>query len=188
MYAKPKILRNKIFHLIWIVIIFFIVGDHLVILGGANESDILSDVELLGIQTENAGCNPTDLPSPVTGHASVYSPTTQSLISCGGLEGGFTALSNCTAQSKNGNHISMPPMNSNRSVLDMVSIQNQLIAIGGIQHFISRKNTMESIQLNETNGNWIQQYMPFYVYGHCAVTLGNNVIIIGGAKSNCNVS
>merc|ERR1712038_1100960 len=70
-------------------------GDHLVILGGWKKNrrminDALSDVEVLDMQTERVrrrkrkGCDPTDLPSPVSSHASVYSSTLQSIITCGG--------------------------------------------------------------------------------------------------------
>ena len=162
----------------------------MVILGGANESDILSDVELLGIQTENAGCNPTDLPSPVAGHASVYSSALKSLITCGGVgkHGDFQYLnsissSSCSVQSNNEHQIEMPSMNSARWSFAMVSIGNQLISIGGY----GGENTMETIELNGTR-RWNQKSMPFSVSSHCAVALDNNVIVIGGLDENSNVS
>merc|ERR1712038_359608 len=49
-------------------------GDHLVIVGGFIGNP-LSDVEVLNMQTEYKGCGPTDLSSPLWGHASVYSST-----------------------------------------------------------------------------------------------------------------
>merc|ERR1712038_213507 len=57
----------------------------------------------------------------------------------------------------------------------MVLIQNNLFSIG--------ENTMETITLNAT-GTWNQQSMPFSVWGHCAVVLDNNIIVIGGDDKN----
>ena len=42
---------------------------------------------------------------------------------------------------------------------------------------------METIELNATT-TWNQQLMPFSVSNHCAVTLDNNVIVIGGYDGN----
>ena len=172
------------------VIIFFIVGDHLVILGGGYDRNALSDVEALEMQTDDTGCNPTDLPSPVAGHASVYSSSLKSLITCGGVgkHGDFQYLnsissSSCSVQSNNEHQIEMPSMNSARWSFAMVSIGNQLISIGGD----GTENTMETITLNAT-GTWHQESMPFSVQLHCAVVLGNNIIVIGGYDANNNVS
>merc|ERR1711994_990988 len=99
----------------------------MVILGGRNWNK-LSDVKALDMQIEDKGCNPTDLPSPVYSHASVYSSTIQSLITCGG-QGNNGRLSSCSVQTKNGHHISIPSMNSRRVYFAMVTIGNQLISI-----------------------------------------------------------
>ena len=105
----------------------------MVILGGNNvNGDRLSDGEVLDMQTEDKGCDPTDLPSPVSGHASVYSSTLQSLITCGGIGNigrkiGF--LSSCSVQNNNGHQKSIPPMKSTRAFSAMVSIRNQLISL-----------------------------------------------------------
>jgi len=154
-------------------------GDHLVILGGldANYHE-LSDVELLGMQTEDNGCDPTDLPSPVRGHASVYSSSLQSLITCGG-DGSNGRLSSCSVGTKNEPPISIPPMNSKRYLFTMVTIQNKLYSLGGYE----TENTMETIEMNAT-GTWNQKTMPFSVYGHCAIALDNNIIVIGGHDGN----
>jgi len=154
-------------------------GDHLVILGGYSGYTI-SDVELLDMQTEDNGCDPTDLPSPVATHASVYSSVLQSLITCGG-QGNNGSLSSCSVQSKKGYPISIPSMNSRRYWFSMVSIQSQVYSIGGE----GAENTMETIKLNAT-GTWIQQSMPFSVRGHCSVVLDNNIIVIGGIDENSN--
>ena len=163
-----------------ILIIFFIADDHLLVLGGKDVNyNTLSDVEVLGIQTE---CNPTDLPSPVEWHASVYSSAVQSLITCGGLEN-YEIYSSCSVESKNGYQPALPAMNSARSYFAMVAIQDQLISIGG--NGVS--NTMEIIQLNISNDEWIEQSMPFSVWSHCAVTLDNDIFVIGGKDENRNV-
>jgi len=164
-------------------------GDHLVILGGYSGYTI-SDVELLDMQTEDNGCDPTDLPSPVYRHASVYSSTLQSLITCGGEEYNgrnidgrniYGRISSCSVETKNGHQISLPPMNSGRSYFAMVIIQNKIYSIGGWE----TENTMETIKLNAT-GAWNQQPMPFSVQYHCAVVLDNNIIVIGGMDENRN--
>ena len=134
----------------------------MVILGGSDIRNTLSDVEVLDMQTEDKGCDPTDLPSPVWGHASVYSSVLQSLITCGGY-GTNGRLSSCSVQTKNGHHISIPSMNSRRSSFAMVSIRDQIYSIGG---YVTR-NTMETITLNAT-GTWNQQSLPFSVRYHCA--------------------
>jgi len=156
-------------------------GDHLVILGGDDVNDnALSDVEVLDMQTEDKGCDPTDLSSTVGWHASVYSSTLQSIITCGGW-GNYGSLSSCSVQTKNGHHISIPSMNLSRYYFAMVTIQNKLYSLGGWE----TENTMETITLNAT-GTWNQQPMPFSVYGHCAVVLDNNIIVIGGRDENDN--
>ena len=165
--------------------IFFTSGDHLVILGGTSYysghgEKTLSDVEVLDMQDEVTGCEPTDLPSAVSRHASVYSSTLQSVITCGGERNDRR----CFVQNKNGDKISFPEMNSGRSWFTMVSIRNQIVAIGGS----ASKNTIETIRLNATLTKWDQQSMPFSVDSHCAVTLDNNVIIIGGRDENNKVN
>ena len=147
----------------------------MVILGGWDVNDnVLSDVEALDMQTEDTGCNPTDLPSPVYGHASVYSSTLQSLITCGS-SGNNGRLSSCSVQTKNEHLISIPSMNRARQYFAMVTIENQIYSIGGR----GSRNTMETIELNAT-GTWNQQSMPFSVSSHCAVALDNNIFVIGG--------
>ena len=130
------------------------------------------------MQTEDKGCDPTDLPSPVYGHASVYSSVLQSLITCGGY-GSNERLSSCSVETKNGHSISIPPMNATRANFAMVTIENHLYSIGGW----GSRNTMETITLNAT-GTWNQQSMPFSVQDHCAVVLDNNIIVIGGWDGN----
>jgi len=155
-------------------------GDHLVILGGYDGNYDLSDDEVLDMQTDDIGCNPTDLPVPVEGHASVYSSTLQSIITCGGE--GNNGGSSCIVQTKNGHQNLIPSMKSTRSDFAMVSIENQLFSIGGV----GSRNTMETIKLNAT-GTWYQQSMPFSLAGHCAVVLDNNIIVIGGRDENHNI-
>ena len=133
-------MRIRVFHVIPISIIFFPLDEHLVeldgeehlvILGGEDVRNVdLSNVEVLNTQTEDIGCNPTDLPSGVWGHASVYSSAIHSLITCGGY-GNNGPVSSCSVQSKTGHHIIMPPMNSRRYKFAMITIRNQLISIGG---------------------------------------------------------
>jgi len=142
------------------------------------------------MQTDDTGCNPTDLPSPVAGHASVYSSALKALITCGGVgkHGDFQYLnsissSSCSVQRNNEHQIEMPSMNSARWAFAMVSIGNQLISIGGY----GVTNTMETIEL-DANRIWNQKSMPFSVSSHCAVALDNNVIVIGGLDENSNVS
>ena len=146
---------------------------------------MMDDVEVLSMQTDDAGCNPTDLPSPVGVHASVYSPSLKSLITCGGFI--YPRLSSsCLVQSKNGsnssNQISIPPMKSARAYFAMVLIRDHLISIGGLGESGNR-DTMETIQFNVTN-EWIEQSMPFSVVLHCAVTLDDNIFVIGGSGVN----
>ena len=157
-------------------------------LGGKDENiEIISDVEVLNIQSDDTGCNPTDLPIAVFQHASVYSTALHSLITCGG--GAYNGrLFSCTVQTLNVNQISMPPMNSTRNGFAIFSIQNEAISIGGLMEYDTISNTMETIRLNDTEGNWNQQTMPFSVYGHCAVTLDDNIIVIGGLDKNWKVS
>ena len=38
---------------------------------------------------------------------------------------------------------------------------------------------METINL-ETDRQWLQQKIPFALYSHCTVTLGNKIIVTGG--------
>ena len=80
---------------------------------------------------------------------------------------------------KKGDQISFPEMNSARELFTMVSIRNQLVVIGGT----ASKNTIETIRLNATLTKWNQQSIPFSVVSHCAVTLDDNVIIIGGRNT-----
>merc|ERR1712018_805017 len=134
------------------------------------------------MQTEDKGCDPTDLPSPVKGHASVYSSTFQSLITCGGV-GNNGRLSSCSVETKNGHSISIPPMNATRANFAMVTIENQIYSIGGDRTWRRGNGTMETITLNAT-GTWNQQSMPFSVQDHCAVVLDNNIIVIGGQDEN----
>jgi len=136
------------------------------------------------MQTEDKGCDPTDLPSPTLAHTSVYSSTFQSIITCGGdgtmdVMYGNGRLSSCSVKTKNGHHISIPSMNSRREDFAMVTIQNKLYSIGGD----GSANTMETIEMNAT-GTWNQQSMPFSVRSHCAVVLDNNIIVIGGRDEN----
>merc|ERR1712038_485217 len=154
-------------------------GDHLVILGGLDANyHKISDVEFLDMQTEDKGCDPTDLPSPISGHASVYSSSLQSLITCGG-EQNNGLLSSCSVRTKNGHHISIPQMNSRRKDFAMVTIHNKLYSLGGQK----TENTMETLEMNAT-GTWNQKTMPFSVFGHCAIALDNNIIVIGGHDGN----
>ena len=186
-------MKIKVFHFISILIIFFIAGDHLVILGGKEDRyhiddyqiiNELSDVEVLGIRTQSE-CNSTDLPDRRSNHASVYSFAHQSLITCGGDEDYYTGRS-CNVQSVNGHQNLMPLMNSARHHFAMVSIRNQIFAIGGAGG--KGWNTMETIRLNEKNYNWSEQSMPFGVSHHCAVTLDDNIIVIGGIAGDWKVS
>ena len=73
-------------------------------------------------------------------------------------------------------------MNTARYWFTMVAIKYQLFAIGGYDSF----NTMETITMNGTS-QWNQQTMPFSVWAHCAVTVGDTVIVIGGRDENHDV-
>ena len=160
-----------------------ILGDYLIVLGGvASTGALTGDVEVMGVQTGDTGCNPSNLPISPVRHASVYLPILNSIITCGGGLDGHVYLANCTRLNESGNIDAFPPMTSQRHDFGMVLIKNQIIAIGGWNHF-GGDWMMDRIPLDETNKTWTLESTPFRVNDHCVVTLGENVIVTGGDNS-----
>ena len=78
----------------------------------------------------------------------------------------------------------MSPMKSRRYFFAMVTIRNQLFSTGGR----GGGNTMETARLNMKNDIWIEKSMTFSVYYPSAVTLHDDIIVIGEWEENDNVS
>ena len=77
-------------------------------------------------------------------------------------------------------------MNLKRNRLTLTSISNYIIAIGGFGTNTRDIGNMEIINL-EADRQWLQQNMPFSVYSHCTVALGNNIIVTGGENEDWRV-
>ena len=77
-------------------------------------------------------------------------------------------------------------MNLKRNRHTLTSISNYIFAIGGFGTNTGDIGNMEIINL-ETEHQWSQQNMPFSVYSHCTVALGNNIIVTGGENEDWRV-
>ena len=175
---------------------------------GGQSRDYLSDIEAVSFDDDNINCDHTDLPYKVSDHASVYIPVLNGILTCGGeyseyreyseySEGkpdsspDISELSKCILQRKGNDSDQFPALNSGRYMLSMTSIADNIYAIGGCHGEchggLQNKNTMETINLN-TDRQWKKEEMPFSVYGHCSVKLGNKIIVTGGFDENGNVS
>jgi len=155
--------------------------DSLVIIGGVRYSDYRSDIEAVNLEDDSINCDPTDLPYKVYGHASVYTPVLDGILTCGGRDENLNDLSKCIIQRKRNGSNNFPALNSKRYTLSLTSISDTIYAIGGYPN----RNTMETINLN-TDKQWKQEYLPFSVSWHCSVGLGNKIIVTGGSDENRN--
>ena len=145
------------------------------IIGGSRYANYLSDIEAVSLEDDNLNCDPTDLPYKVYGHASVYSSVLEASVTCGGYRYGNT-LSKCILQTKRNESNQFPSLISKRSGLSLTAISNKIFAIGGTPN----RNTMETINLNSADRQWKKEELPFSVYDHCSVGLGNKIIVTGG--------
>ena len=169
------------------------------IIGGHGwNGDHLSDIEAISLDEDNFSfnisfdedyiiCDPTDLPYKVNGHASVYSPVLNGVVTCGGQDfqgrGNWNYLSKCILQRKGFYSNHFPSLKSKRLKFSLTSISHNIYAIGGLRN----ENTMETINLN-FDREWKKEEMPFSVQGHCSAGLGNSIIVTGGRGENYNVS
>jgi len=153
--------------------------DNLVIIGGWNEAFRLSDIEAVSIDEDGINCDPTDLPYKVSSHASVYSSVLEAIVTCGGY-GNWNYLSKCILQTKRNESNQFPSLISKRLGLSLTAISNKIFAIGGSPN----KNTMETINLNTADRQWKKEELPFSVWRHCSVGLGNKIIVTGGDTRN----
>ena len=135
----------------------------------------VSDIEAVSLGGDDINCDPTDLPYNVSGHASVYTPVLDGILTCGGEDEIWNALSKCILQRKGNESNHFPALNSKRYDLSLTSISDTIYAIGGFLN----ENTMETINLN-TDKQWKQEELPFSVKYHCSVRLGNKIIVTGG--------
>ena len=145
------------------------------IIGGYRYPNYLSDIEAVNLEDDNINCDPTDLPYKVAGHASVYTPVLDGILTCGGEDENRNYLSKCILQRKGNESNHFPALNSKRYDLSLTSISDTIYAIGGFLN----ENTMETINLN-TDKQWKQEELPFSVKYHCSVRLGNKIIVTGG--------
>ena len=152
------------------------------IIGGYNRG-ILSDIEAVSIDENDINCDPTDLPYKVAGHASVYNPVLDGILTCGGADENRNPLTKCILQTKGNESNQFPSLNSKRHGLSLTAISNKIFAIGGFPN----SNTMETMNLN-TDRQWKKEELPFSVFGHCSVALGNKIIITGGYNVRMNIS
>ena len=143
----------------------------------------LSNIEVVSLDDDSINCDPTDLPYKVEGHASVYTPVLDGLLTCGGKDKNGNALSKCILQRKENESNHFPALISKRLGLSLTSISDTIYAIGGYPN----KNTMETINLN-TDKQWKKEELPFSVAAHCSVRLGNKIIVAGGSDVNYKVS
>merc|ERR1719249_632017 len=90
-------------------------------------------------------------------------------------------LSKCILQRKGNDSNHFPALNSKRFGLSLTSISNSIYAIGGF----TNENTMETINLN-TDKQWKQEELPFSIYYHCSVGVGNKIIVTGGWDAHLN--
>ena len=152
------------------------------IIGGWN-GGYLSDIEAVSLNEDDINCDPTDLPYKVAGHASVYNPVLDGILTCGGADENRNPLTKCILQRKGNESNHFPALNSKRYRLSLTSTADTMYAIGGNPNM----NTMETINLN-TDKQWKQEKLPFSVSWHCSVGLGNKIILAGGLDGNGNVS
>ena len=143
----------------------------------------LSDIEAVSLDDDNINCDPTDLPYKVSSHASVYTPVLDGILTCGGWDENYNYLSKCILQRKGNDSNQFPALNSKRFGFYLTSISDTIYAIGGRPN----ENTMETINLN-TDKQWKQEDLPFSVFAHCSVGLGNKIIVTGGWDENGKVS
>ena len=156
------------------------------IIGGWNSyrgPTFLSDIEAVNLYEDDMNCDPTDLPYKVYGHASVYSSVLEASVTCGGYEY-WNELSKCILQTKRNELNQFPSLISKRAGLSLTAISNKIFAIGGYPNW----NTMETINLNTADRQWKKEKLPFSVYYHCSVGLGNRIIVTGGRDASYNVS
>ena len=153
------------------------------IIGGWN-GGYLSDIEAVSLNEDDINCDPTDLPYKVNNHASVYSSVLEASVTCGGVDENGNHLSKCILQTKGNVSNQFPSLISKRWGLSLTAISNNIFAIGGLLN----ENTMETIDLNATDRKWKTEELPFSVYYHCSVGLGNNIIVTGGKDENVKVS
>ena len=152
----------------------YFILDNLVMIGGYGRGR-LSDIEAASLDDDNINCDPTDLPYKVEGHASVYTPVLDGILTCGGWDENYNYLSKCILQRKGNDSNQFPALNSKRFGFYLTSISDTIYAIGGRPN----KNTMETINLN-TDKQWKQEELPFSVSYHCTVGQGNKIIVTGG--------
>ena len=152
------------------------------IIGGYGDG-FLSNIEAVNLDDDNLNCDPTDLPYKVEGHASVYTPVLDGILTCGGEDENGHGLSKCVLQRKGNESNHFPALNSKRYGLSLTSISDTIYAISGYPNY----NTMETINLN-SGKQWKQEELPFSVSWHCSVKLGNKIIVTGGTDENWNVS
>ena len=153
------------------------------IIGGWN-GGYLSDIEAVSLNEDDINCDPTDLPYKVNNHASVYSSVLEASVTCGGVDENGNHLSKCILQTKGNDSNQFPSLISKRWGLSLTAISNNIFAIGRLLN----ENTMETIDLNATDRKWKTEELPFSVYYHCSVGLGNNIIVTGGKDENVIVS
>ena len=159
--------------------LFLYVLDNLVAIGGQRSHWIpSSNIEVIDLKNDESNCYPQSLPYKVFLHSSVYSPFLKGVVTCGGNDDDWTDLSKCIETKLNGS-IAFPSMNLIRTRLTLTSISNYIFAIGGFARSRWKVATMETINL-ETDRQWSLQKIPFAVYSHCTVTLGNKIIVTGG--------
>ena len=168
--------------------------DNLVIVGGLRSS-LWSDIEAVSLDEDITNCDPTDLPYKLAYQASVYTPVLNGFLVCGAdIENGN---SKCIIQRKRNDSNQFPALSSVKIGLSLTSISNNIYAIGGLpiheiqwdakEYNITEDNIMETINFN-TDRQWKKEEMPFSVYDHCSVGLGNDIIITGGNGKNWIVS
>ena len=151
---------------------------------GGYKRGLLSDIEAVSIDGDDINCDPTDLPYKVKGHASVYSSVLEASVTCGGWDENRNTLSKCILQTKRNESNQFPSLISERWGLTLTAISNKIFAIGGYPN----ENTMEAINLNTADRQWEKEKLPFSVYFHCSVGLGNKIIVTGGGDEYGNVS
>lgn len=93
------------------------------------------------------------------------------------------SFQNASSKQKEIHQINFLPWFQNDGV-SLTAISNKIFAIGGSPN----KNTMETINLNTADRQWKKEVMPFSVYHHCSVGLGNSIIVTGEMDKNLNVS
>ena len=168
--------------------------DNLVIVGGLRSSRV-SDIEAVSLDEDITNCDPTDLPYKLGYQASVYTPVLNGFLVCGSeYENG---TSKCIIQSKRNDSNQFPALSSVKIGLSLTSISNKIYAIGGLpvheinwessEYNIMEDNIMETINFN-TDRQWKKEEMPFSVFDHCSVGLGNDIIVTGGWGKNWIVS